>query len=688
MGAGHSYYDHSSHTISTATYNASTGVLEPTISNHGFVAGEYVMFDKESITFKCDKDGYTADKAYPRDSDPYLNKWLPIYHVGVNTFSVFVGVSTVVNAHWFQSATTGGLKKARFTVGINTGSIRFTCARDDHATEHAYPRSYDPIGGNVSVGIGSTSATTLTINVGVSTIVNSAITTAAYTASSGIMTVFSNVHGFNGAYDDKTIQFATYDAASGIMTVTTNQAHGMITGNRVSFKRDSIRFRCMMNQRKTIKSYPRRKDPSDQKWLSVTGISTNQFSVNVGTSPLVYHSPTSGSYDPFTGLMTVDIGSHTLAKGTSVKLKTRAFKFTCALDNHATFHYYPRKSGISGPDPAYNTAVKITATTDTTVTLDVGKSSNQSEHIFISASANSVISGGDYLHTFENAELDAMLVARDTVGLATDSYTWRCSQDNYATDHTYPRTTDPIHDVEVGIVSTTTDTFTINVGITSRVKFNVTNATYDANSGLATITTDTSHGLSTTTSVGLTTGGLIYSCAMDQYATEHPYPRTTDPAHDTALYPTAVTSNNVTLNVGVSTRVEYNINHADYNESIGIMTAFLPAVHGITTAAGVGRNVKLKTESILFSCSQDNYATKQFYPKGGDPYYNGSLITRVINNTTIETQVGPSTTPSFYNSGGKIQGVILAPRLRNNSPSGEDFASGGTFIDKIIDSKT
>ena len=143
--------------------------------------------------------------------------------------------------------------------------------------------------------------------------------------------------------------------------------------------------------------------------------------------------------------MTIDIGSHTLQKGTSVKLKTRGFKFTCALDNHATNHFYQRASGIYGPDPAYNTAVKITATTDTTITLDVGKSSNQTEHIFVSAATGSVISGGNYLHTFENADIDGMLIARDTVGLATNSYTWRCSQDNYATDHTYPRTTDPIH---------------------------------------------------------------------------------------------------------------------------------------------------------------------------------------------------------------------------------------------------
>jgi len=686
VGAGHSYINESAHTISTATYNTSTGVLEPTIANHGFVAGEYVKFGLESISFKCDIDNNVATKAYPRYSDPYLNKWLPIYNVGVNTFSVYVGIATLGGSHTFVSATAGGLKKARDTVGINTASIIFTCARDNYATEHAYPRPDDPIGGNVSVGIGSTSADTITINVGVSTIVNYNISTASYTASTGIMTVFSNVHGFNGSYV-RNVEFATYDAGSGIMTVT-SAGHGMVTGNRVQFERDSIRFRCKMDGRLSIKSYPRRKDPSDQKWLSVTTVDLDKFSVNVGTSPLVYHTPTSGSYDPFTGLMTIDIGSHTLQKGTSVKLKTNGFKFTCALDNHATFHYYPRKSGLNGPDPAYNTAVKITATTDTTITLDVGTSSNQTEHILVSAVNNAVISGGNYLHTFENAKLGGMLIARDTLGLATDSYTWRCSQDNYATDHTYPRSTDPIHNVEVGVVTSTLDTFTINVGITSRVKFNVTNATYDANSGLATITTDSSHGLSTTTSVGLVTGGLIYSCAMDQYATEHPYPRTTDPAHNTALYPTAVTSNNVTLNVGVSTRVAYNINHADYHESIGIMTAFLPVVHGITTAAGVGRNVKLRTEGILFSCSQDNYTTKQFYPKGGDPYYNGSLITRVIDNNTIETQVGPSTTPSFYNSGGKIQGVILAPRLNNNSPSGTDFAAGGTFVDKIIDSKT
>ena len=50
VGVDTFYINESSlHTISTATYNPSAGVLEPTIANHGFVAGEYVKFDLESI---------------------------------------------------------------------------------------------------------------------------------------------------------------------------------------------------------------------------------------------------------------------------------------------------------------------------------------------------------------------------------------------------------------------------------------------------------------------------------------------------------------------------------------------------------------------------------------------------------------------------------------------------------------
>ena len=69
-------------------------------------------------------------------------------------------------------------------------------------------------------------------------------------------------------------------AGSGIMTCTVAN-HGMVTGNRVQFARGSIRFRCMMDQRKTIKDYPRRKDPQIRIKLSVTTVDLDKFSVNV-----------------------------------------------------------------------------------------------------------------------------------------------------------------------------------------------------------------------------------------------------------------------------------------------------------------------------------------------------------------------------------------------------------------------
>jgi hypothetical protein len=629
VGTGHSYTSATSHTITDAVYNPSTGVMEPTIANHGFLSGDYIKFDNGAITFTCEEDNNATNHPYPRPSDPYSNRWLSIYNVGVNTFSVFVGVSTNTTAHTFASGAAGALKKATDTIGINTSSIVMTCFRDEHKTKHAYPRPDDPVGGNKSIGIGATTADTITVNVGVTTIKNYSITTAAYTASTGIVTVFSNRHGLSGALT-QTVNFATYNASAGIMTVTTDGSHNLTTGDRVQFERNSINFRCMMDGRKTIKSYPRASDPVDQQWLAVETVDDTNFKVQVGVSTIVTHSPTSGSYDPFTGLMTVDIGEHYLKKGNAVKLKTRAFKFTCGQDNHATNHFYPRATSISGPDPAYNTSVKITGTTDTTITLDVGKSSNQSDHIFVSASADSVISGGDYVHTFENAIPNNIKIARDTIGLTTNSYTFRCSQDNYGSDHTYPRS---------GYAHTFVGA-TAGAAFTSGASFNISTAVYDPEAG-SMVMTIPNHGLLVGESIGIVTNSMTFTCARDSHATTHTYPRNSDPIHNKYVSIGATTVNTITLfvgksntgdplnnkeigiltsttdtftfNVGVTTQVRYNITTSSYTPSTGIVTFTTDSSHGLTTATSVG----IATNSLIFSCDMDQHATEHAYPRPG-----------------------------------------------------------------------
>ena len=656
VGSGHTYTSPTSHTITTATYTPSTGILEPTIANHGFLAGDYVNFGTGSISFKCEEDDYATPHAYPRPSDPYANRWLPIYNVGVNTFSVFVGVSTNTTEHIFFVGLAGGLKKATDTVGINTASMVFTCFRDEHKSEHAYPRPDDPIGGNKSVGIGATTDSTITINVGVSTIKNYSITTAAYTASTGIVTVFSNLHGLNGS-SNQTVNFATYDAVAGIMTVTTDGDHNLTTGDRVQFARDSINFRCYMDGRKSIKSYPRGSDPVDQQWLPVTTIDDTNFKVTVGVSTIVTHSPTSGSYDPFTGLMTVDIGNHSLKKGNAVKLKTRAFKFTCGQDNHATNHFYPRATSISGPDPAYNTAVKITGTTDTTITLDVGKSSNQSDHIFISASADSVISGGNYIHTFENAVPNGITIARDTIGLTTNSYTFQCSQDNYGTEHTYPRS----GYAHTFVSATAGAAFTggsyahnfVSAGAESiyvtqsGAKLTPTNAAYNAETGNMVLTFGSNHGLvAGTNTVGIATNSITLTCDRDNHATNHSYPRSTDPVHGlTNVAIGATTLDTITVNVGVSQIVSKNITAATYDPEAGSMEITI-ANHGLL----VGQPIGIVTNSMTFTCARDLHATNHTYPRNTDPIHNKNVSIGATTVNTITLFVGKSNTGDPINN--------------------------------------
>ncbi len=155
-----------------STYNAATGVLEITTTNpsHGLVTGDYVRFDHESLTFSCSKDDHATNHAYPRVTDPTYNQWLPVTRVDANTFTCNVGISTAGDfTHTFVSAVSQGIKVAESTVGIKTEGIVFTCSKDDHATNHPYPRVTDPAYYR-QMGVGATTADSITINVGVSTL--------------------------------------------------------------------------------------------------------------------------------------------------------------------------------------------------------------------------------------------------------------------------------------------------------------------------------------------------------------------------------------------------------------------------------------------------------------------------------------------------------------------------------------
>ena len=170
---------------------------------------------------------------------------------------------------------------------------------------------------------------------------------------------------------------ATYNPVNGAFEMTL-AGHSLSTADKVTISNNAFTFTCTMNGNASQKTYPRAgTDPAAGQQLSITGTTTNTITVNVGASPLVNHDVSAATYNQNTGDMTLTIGAHTLTAGTSIRLTTDALTFRCAMDGYTTDHTYPRQvAGDGSPDPAYNTALNITAVTTNTITVNVGAASD------------------------------------------------------------------------------------------------------------------------------------------------------------------------------------------------------------------------------------------------------------------------------------------------------------------------
>ena len=413
-------------TPSAATYNPATGVSTITIANHGLSNGDQVKFKDNSFTFTCDMDGNVSQKTYPRQGDGNFDTAMAVSNVTTNTFDVNVGTSPIVPFNVTAADYEPSTGVVELTIGSHSlvvgesiklvdESLTFTCAKDNNQTQHSYPRTL---------------------------------------------------------IDQDTITTADYDPATGVMTCTIPN-HGWKNGDLIKFDNNSVTFTCTQDNNQTPHSYPRAgTDPFAGKWIPIYDVTSNRFRVQVGVSGAndqyahtfvsatangvkkkqdrVYDtavpitavtantitinvgpadsnrtfSPTFATYNPTTGLMEITIGAnHGLDVGEGIVLADNSFTFTCDLDNNATQHTYPRP----GTDPYAGRSISITAKTATTITVNVGTSSDTSVHTFVSATANAVRysplsahtfvsatagavrSGGNYTHTFVSAATDAVL---------------------------------------------------------------------------------------------------------------------------------------------------------------------------------------------------------------------------------------------------------------------------------------
>ena len=180
--------------------------------------------------------------------------------------------------------------------------------------------------------------------------------------------------------------------------------------------------------------------------------------------PTTYQGPYSGGeadleefdvsdavYTPSTGQLVLTIGTHTLTTSDSVKVRPHSLKFTCDADGDRTFHDYPRAG-----DPAFNSARNISATTGTTITINIG-ASPLVQYTPTGATYNPAT--GDMELTIGSHSLEI----NDYVTIADDSLTFTCAMDSNASNHTYPRSSDPASGKRLFIHAVTATTITVNV---------------------------------------------------------------------------------------------------------------------------------------------------------------------------------------------------------------------------------
>ena len=709
----HSLPAPTTHTVTNAVYVPSTGIMTLTIAGHNFSNGEKVKIADNSLRFTCAQDGNASNHDYPRSTDAVSNKWIPIFNVTTDTFDVQVLdniPSTNVTAHTFVSATSGGVSKANSTIKLAPNSLVFTCTQDSNATEHLYPRSEQDR--------------------------HTATTGTSYNPVTGIMTVTTAAaHGFRVGtpimFQDLSLTFTcneddnatlhpyprSTDYASNrwlfvetIPTTTTftvqvldkipstnTTTHTFVSATKGGIIEgdpavaEAIPIDAVTSNSVTI-NVLNGYTPSNTTTHTLSGVVSHQYTPNGATYdattgvmeltfPTTNFTPTNATYNPTTGDMVLTIGSHTLKVGDTVRIQPNSITFTCTLDGNTAQKTYPR---ASSNDYAYNYDLTITDETATTITVNVNGDgtpiSDLSAHTFVSASTNAVQHG----HQIKEYE---------RIKLADGAVTFSCSMDGNSSNKAYPRSTDPISGKWMEVFNVDYNKLSINVGKSPLRKFTPTHADYNPTTGFMTLTIGR-HNLRRGTAVKIATNSITFRCAQDDYATDHSYPRTTDPNYNTAVTITDVTDDTITVQTLASTPSTNTSNHifvsatadaittgGNYSHTFvsassnGVQRALVQTggnythkfVSGLANGVSTGGNythtfvsatsngidvagdsVIISDNSLSFTCTKDNNTTTHTYPRSTDPASAQVLPLTAHDTNTFTINVGVSDAEDQY----------------------------------------
>ena len=143
-----------------------------------------------------------------------------------------------------------------------------------------------------------------------------------------------------------------------------------------------------------------------------------------------------------------------------------------------------------------------------------------------------------------------------------------------------------------------------NHGLTAGNVVEIANATYNPTSGAMTITAGVltnGHGFSNGDYVKIKDHSITFTCDMDNNATNHTYPRPSDPISGKWVTISNVTQFTFDINVGASPEVTFTPSFAEYDPTTGLMEITIG-----THTLEPGTSIKLDQESIKFTCDLDD----------------------------------------------------------------------------------
>ena len=173
------------------------------------------------------------------------------------------------------------------SIKIGTNSLVFTCLQDSNGSDHAYPRSGDPVN-NKWLTISNVTDHTFDVKVLENVPSTNQTLHTFKSALTGAVTRATVATG--GNYTHKFIApaqltptNAAYTPSTGIMTLTVAD-HGLKNGSRIMVEDGFVTFTCDQDSDQTKHSYPRASDPYSDEWMTVKNVTKDTFDVQVSVS--------------------------------------------------------------------------------------------------------------------------------------------------------------------------------------------------------------------------------------------------------------------------------------------------------------------------------------------------------------------------------------------------------------------